>query len=273
MKGAMPMRLLLALAIASIGNLAAAQELYRWTDEKGRTQITDIAPPPGAKDVRKIKPAANTAAPSTPGKPGAQLPFVLARAMKEYPITLYTSPNCTEPCNAARDLLNKRGVPFSEVQVWEEESNAELKRVSGNNQVPALKVGSTVQSGYAILPYATDRNLFATYLSSADVYVHPKYWETFGLTCAESLACGTPVVAHNLEALPEVIDHKKTGYLVDTEGDSTEFIKGVQYILGLPSAQYDYMCASAVDKVAKNFTEERMYTEYMNLYKKLLNKQ
>ena len=84
----------------------------------------------------------------TPGKPGAQLPFVLARAMKEYPVTLYTSPNCTEPCNAARELLNKRGVPFSEVQVWEEESNAELKRVSGNNQVPALKVGSTVQSGY-----------------------------------------------------------------------------------------------------------------------------
>jgi hypothetical protein len=125
-KGVMPMRLLLALAIASIGNLAAAQELYRWTDEKGRTQITDIAPPPGAKDVRKIKPAASAAAPSTPGKPGAQLPFVLARAVKEYPITLYTSPNCTEPCNAARDLLNKRGVPFSEVQVWEEESNAEL---------------------------------------------------------------------------------------------------------------------------------------------------
>lgn len=147
-KGVMPMRLLLALAIASIGNLAAAQELYRWTDEKGRTQITDIAPPPGAKDVRKIKPAANTAAPSTAGKPGAQLPFVLVRAMKDYPITLYTSPNCTEPCNAARDLLNKRGVPFSEVQVWEEESNAELKRVSGNNQVPTLKVGSTVQSGY-----------------------------------------------------------------------------------------------------------------------------
>jgi glutaredoxin len=152
MKGVMPTRLLLILAIAAFGHLAAAQELYRWTDEKGRTQITDIAPPPGAKDVRKIKPAANTAAPSTPGKPG-QPPFALARAMKEYPITLYTSPNCTEPCNAARDLLNKRGVPFSEVQVWEEESNAELKRVSGNNQVPTLKVGSTVHSGYEPTSY------------------------------------------------------------------------------------------------------------------------
>ena len=143
-------RLSAAVVIAAFAGLVAAQELYRWTDEKGRTQITDTAPPPGARDVRKIKPAGNTAAPA---KPGAQPPFALARAMKEYPITLYTSPNCNEPCNAARDLLNKRGVPFSEVQVWEEESNAELKRVSGNNQVPALKVGSTVQSGYEPTSY------------------------------------------------------------------------------------------------------------------------
>ncbi len=152
MMGVMPTRLLLLLAIAAIGNLAAAQELYRWTDEKGQTHITDTLPPQGAKDVRKVKPAANTA--TAPGKPNAQLPFMLARAVKDYPITLYTSPNCTDPCKAARDLLNKRGVPFSEVQVWEEESNAELKRVSGNTQVPVLKVGSTVHSGYEPTSYA-----------------------------------------------------------------------------------------------------------------------
>jgi len=150
MEGVMPTRLLLALAIVAIGNLAAAQELYRWTDEKGHAHITDTPPPPGAKDVRKIKPAANTA---VPGKPNAQPPFMLARAMKEYPVTLYTSPNCTDPCIAARELLNKRGVPFNEIQVWEEETNAELKRVSGNTQVPALKVGSTVQSGYEPTSY------------------------------------------------------------------------------------------------------------------------
>jgi glutaredoxin len=149
----MPTRLVLVLAIAAIGNLAEAQELYRWTDEKGRTQITDTAPPPGAKNVRKVKPAANSATPDTPGKAKGQPPLVLARAMKEYPVTLYTSPNCIDPCKAARDLLNKRGVPFSEVQVWEEESNAELKRVSGDTQVPTLKVGSSVQSGYEATAY------------------------------------------------------------------------------------------------------------------------
>jgi glutaredoxin len=151
MKDVMRTRLLLLLAFAAIANFAAAQEVYRWTDEKGRTQITDTAPPPGAKNVRKIKPTANSATPDAPGK--GRPPFVLARAKKEYPVTLYTSPNCMDPCKAARDLLNKRGVPFSEVQVWEEESNAELKRVSGETQVPTLRVGSSVQSGYEATAY------------------------------------------------------------------------------------------------------------------------
>lgn len=147
MKGVMPTRLLLALSIAALAHLAAAQQLYRWTDENGRVHITDTPPPPGAKNVHKTKPA-GSAPGATPAKPGAQLSFALARATKEYPVSLYTSPNCAEPCKAARELLNQRGVPFSEVQVWEEEGNAELKRVSGNTQVPTIKVGASVQSGY-----------------------------------------------------------------------------------------------------------------------------
>jgi glutaredoxin len=145
-------RVTVGLVVATLAGIAAAQELYRWTDEKGRTHITDTPPPPGAKDVRRVKPAANSAAPA---KPGAQVPFVLERAMKEYPVTLYTSPNCAEPCVAARKLLNERGVPFSEIQVWEEEGNAELRKLSGNTQVPTLKVGSSVQSGYEPTAYTS----------------------------------------------------------------------------------------------------------------------
>ncbi|HZO04095.1 MAG TPA: glutaredoxin family protein [Burkholderiales bacterium] len=150
MKGVMLTRFVLALALAALAGIAAAQQMYRWTDENGRTHITDTPPPPGAKNVRKVKPPAT----DKPAKPDAQLPFVLARAMKEYPVSLYTSPNCTEPCAAARELLNKRGVPFNEVQVWEEEGNAELKKLSGNTQVPTIKVGASVQSGYDPAMYA-----------------------------------------------------------------------------------------------------------------------
>jgi len=140
-----PARIALALVLAAAAGCALAQQLYRWTDENGRVHVTDTPPPASAKDKRTVKPAAATAAPA---KPGAAVPYPLELATKQYPVTLYTSPNCAEPCGLARDLLNRRGVPFKEVQVWEEEGNEELKRLSGNNRVPTLKVGTRVHSGF-----------------------------------------------------------------------------------------------------------------------------
>src|ERR1700741_2735156 len=140
-------RFAIALAVAAAGS-AAAQQLYRWTDENGRTHVTDTPPPAGAKDVRKLRPgAAPGAAADAPSKPAA-VPYALEWAMKQYPVTLYTSPGCADPCAGARDLLNKRGVPFKEVQVWEEEGNEELKRLSGDTRVPPIKVGASVYAGF-----------------------------------------------------------------------------------------------------------------------------
>jgi glutaredoxin len=132
--------LLAALALAAV--TAAAQQIYRWTDEKGRVHITDTPPPPGARGVKKKSyegAAAESAAPA---------PYELTLAMKEYPVTLYTSPICKEPCDAARAALNRRGVPFREVQVWEEKTNAELQQLSGATQVPTLVVGRSVHKGF-----------------------------------------------------------------------------------------------------------------------------
>ena len=122
---------------------AAAQQIYRWTDEKGRVHITDTPPPPSAKAVRKKAYQSGGA----PAESGAT-PYELSVAMKEYPATLYTSPICKAPCADARAALNRRGVPFKEVQVWEKASNEELKKVSGANQVPTLVVGRSVHKGF-----------------------------------------------------------------------------------------------------------------------------
>jgi glutaredoxin len=138
-------RIVFALALAAAACGATAQQLYWWTNENGRVHVTDTPPPADAKAKRVVKAAAMRAASI---KPAAAAPYALDRATKQYPVTLYTSPNCAEPCRLARDLLNKRGAPFKEVQVWEEEGNSELKRISGHNQVPTLKVGTSVYSGF-----------------------------------------------------------------------------------------------------------------------------
>ena len=135
MAGAMLARLSLAALITLLlAGVAAAQQLYRWTDANGRTHVTDTPPPPGAKNVRMINSAAGGAA----QKPA---PVGLERSLKDFPVTLYSSINCADPCAAARELLNKRGVPFTEVQVNDEERLAELKKLSPAGEVPVLKVG------------------------------------------------------------------------------------------------------------------------------------
>ena len=129
----------LVLALAA-GAVVAQQQLYRWTDQKGRLNVADTPPPPGAKDVHQWRVIASSAA------EGGSEPYALRQARKESPVTLYTAADC-DPCNDARKLLNSRGIPFKEVSVTEKEVN-DLVKVSGSASVPVIVVGSATQKGF-----------------------------------------------------------------------------------------------------------------------------
>lgn len=131
----------LALAWAACLAGAALAQQYRWVDEQGRVRYSGSPPPPTAKKVEKLD--------FKPPKPeAAPLPFELGRLQQDFPVTLYTSPSCKEVCQQARDAMNERGIPFKEIQVWDDPTNEELKKVSGSNEVPTLLVGRTVQLGF-----------------------------------------------------------------------------------------------------------------------------
>jgi glutaredoxin len=129
-------RSLIALLL-SVAALTAQGQQYRWVDEKGRVQYTDTPPPPTAKDVQRKNFKGNTV--------GAQPSYELSRAIREAPVTLYTHPICKEQCQLARDVLNKRGVPFSEVVADNSDRVDQLKQVSGGTGVPVLVVGGQVE--------------------------------------------------------------------------------------------------------------------------------
>jgi len=134
-------RAVLALLLAAaLGAAQAQQQLYRWVDAKGKVHVTDTPPPATARKVeKKTYGSSATPAPSS---------FELDRVRKEFPVTLYTALSCKEPCAQARAALNQRGVPYKEVQVWNEATNAQLKTVSQSNEVPVLSVGRSVQKGF-----------------------------------------------------------------------------------------------------------------------------
>ena len=54
-------------------------------------------------------------------------------------------------------------------------------------------------------------------LGKATALLHPiNFNEPFGMSVAEAMLCGTPVIAFNKGSMPELIQHEKTGFLVVT---------------------------------------------------------
>lgn len=136
------MRVLVAFSLLAFALTAGAQ-LYRWSDENGEVHYTDTVPPANAKNVQKkasAHPGAEAAA--------AQQSYALQQAVKNFPVTIYTSKNCTDPCKKGLGYLKKRGVPFTEKVVAKQGDIDALTKLVGAPQVPVMIVGVTVQKGY-----------------------------------------------------------------------------------------------------------------------------
>ena len=120
----------------------AAGQAYRWVDDQGRVHYTQTPPPPQAKDVQRKNFRGAGASNSI------DLPYATQMAAKNYPVTLYTQPDCGAPCDDARTALVKRAVPFREVSVQGSNEADEVKRISGSLSLPLLVVGSQFQVGF-----------------------------------------------------------------------------------------------------------------------------
>ena len=75
--------------------------------------------------------------------------------------------------------------------------------------------------------------LLSTYYRAADVCLVPSRSESFGLVALEAAACGTPVVASDVGGLRSLIDHGRTGYLVEDAAPET-YAAWVRQILAEP---------------------------------------
>jgi glutaredoxin len=64
-------------------------------------------------------------------------------------VTLYTTPECGPECDSARNLLSRRGIPFSETRVVTTSDGEAYKKALGTDKLlfPALIVGKSKQVG------------------------------------------------------------------------------------------------------------------------------
>jgi len=101
-------------------------------------------------------------------------------------------------------------------------------------------------------------------LQMADIFLLPSAQESFGLVALEAMACGVPVVASRVGGLPEVVQHGKTGFLVDV-GDNQGMSEAVLSLL-TDSSRYRAFSEQAVTWARETFPVERAVRRYESVY-------
>lgn len=129
-----------ALLLASLA-ATAQQSVYRWVDKDGKVQYTDTPPPQDAKSVTEKRMGG--------GYVEQEQPYAVQQAMKKNPVVLYSAAPCGEPCDNGKELLGKRGVPYTEQDPQKAPAAAEaLKKLVGGLEVPVLVVGDNMLRGF-----------------------------------------------------------------------------------------------------------------------------
>jgi glycosyltransferase involved in cell wall biosynthesis len=109
------------------------------------------------------------------------------------------------------------------------------------------------------LPYCESASRLADLYRAADLYVHAAPEESFGLTTAEALACGTPAVVAAGGGIAEVVDHGRTGLLTPV-GDSGAMAEAIAGLLDDPAGR-SRMGEEAARQARARFDRDRMVAE------------
>jgi len=116
------------------------------------------------------------------------------------------------------------------------------------------------------IPYCRDNDALASYIASADAFVHAGTHETFGLVVLEAMACGRPVVAMRAGALPELVD-PGAGNLAEPHADPAVAAANLaDAIVNVYERDLEALGAAARRHVLANYSWSRALQALMGRY-------
>ncbi len=146
-----------------------------------------------------------------------------------------------------------------------------LRRYRTNKEVVlavfgALTPGIVIDSPYRLVKLGAiqeEANLACIY-SMADLLVIPSLEDNLPNTVLESMACGTPVVGFAVGGIPDMIEHKKTGYLAEC-GDIDGLVSGIDWLLTNPDKSLlRENCRRKVEMCYSSFTQVARFRTFYN---------
>jgi len=109
--------------------------------------------------------------------------------------------------------------------------------------------------------------LIPTYMAMCDVFVLPSNRESFGIVLLEAMAAGKPCVASNVGGIPEIIEDKKNGILVNP-GDKHKLADAIKRVLEEKEIADFYGRNNRIK--AKDFSWGKVIGELRNVYEELV---
>ena len=117
------------------------------------------------------------------------------------------------------------------------------------------------------LGFLEDETTLAAHYGMADLFVIPSIEDNLPNTVIEAMLCGVPVVGFDTGGIPDLIEHKKTGYLAPAR-DVAALAEGIHWCLFHPDAAG--MGARSREKALALYSLETQAASYGALYRELL---
>ena len=102
--------------------------------------------------------------------------------------------------------------------------------------------------------------------NSADVFIAPSREDNLPNTIVEAISCGLPCIAFNIGGMPDLIKHKKNGYLAKPF-DIKDLAKGINFVLE-DENRWNSLSENALNKAQRDYDINVVSDKYIDLYKK-----
>jgi glycosyltransferase involved in cell wall biosynthesis len=105
-------------------------------------------------------------------------------------------------------------------------------------------------------------------MRAIEVLMVPSRWEAFGIVNLEAMAAQKPIVATNVEGIPEVVEHGRSGFLVEP-GDVPALAKATLQLLEDPNLRAEFG-VNGRRRLEQHFSPAQMVSAHEELYSALL---
>ncbi|HKM01644.1 MAG TPA: glycosyltransferase [Sedimentibacter sp.] len=133
------------------------------------------------------------------------------------------------------------------------------------------KIGEEISNRYTCKCWGVikDEIELAQIYSQANVYVLPSLDDNLPGTVMESLACETPVVAFKTGGIPDMVEHKKNGYLAEYKNEK-DLADGIAWVYENNNMSKD-MGKRGRYKVVCEYSNLVIAKKHIEVYKRILN--